>query len=1833
MADRERVNNDAVLSLKLKLANKDNTDSRLVKDIILKEIIQRPTDANIRIRLIKYFIDEKLIEEAFKYCFDVEMKFNEAFVESLDWYNTLSLVLTRYAELNNIHQKNWHYWFMVVNTLERQIYLNLTINHSLSTMRKNNIKDVTQLLFEYDQMLKKCSEILRSLLPEKELAENFMKHYRGQLCLHTATLFFKIEKTANQNRWRETTTKCLPLLLLAYQCGSVDLQERWLKNTNESIRYLCGFWNKQGVFRCTQAHLSIYSSIRKEEENTIINQVRQVIDNKTWKNVDELIAHIRQYCLDSNWRKIIFRSLYTNSDQLSKMSTSYFLNVSSLEEPLYELPKINNIDNYDEAAQYLYPSNFSQIVYLGLSYDDLSNFRCNLFNKLNGSTNNLLNCSVETLNQLDIETFLFAAVIEAKSKIECENKNIGIYNYDVSLANVKPTFLPYPNLIDSLCSEEQCDWWAAVYKLCNNQTIEQRNKEQPRALIEDGLEAVRCVGNVQKIDTIILFKLGQLFIQRSQKSQRIEEKHQLEERIICFFKYALRCIKNSNYANENTRRFFKYTLNETESVESTIIQLSEIAISYLAKNYFRNGKYEEYIEEFNDLDLPYAKYFQAQAYRKLDECSKTPRKSKKNYSDKAEESLSQTMMLLENLNYDKNHSLYGITRSELNILQYNNLNNSKNNGNNCVNLNSSHNDGNYLNNDVHQESFHSVSSNFGAKNNGNNQSEKTIELENLILKMMDSLNIAKDDILNIRNDVNDTQDRLIKIEGMLLKIEENTNKKAAEAVVDNVLNDYYILDEMKNSGYIGTQQQQLALSRQQQQQQMSYNQMYNTSYPMYLQQAQGQQQMYGITNQARVAATQILPQSTYPPSHYQQQIDPNSLLTTVAAQQQAAYYQHQLAAQFLPQYQQQQASVQLPAQQSTPSTTVKPTSIIERALQTPSLLNTWNSTYNNAIVDKSPPVNVVITTSDPLPSLSSVNASNIQNPQPAMSVTIPAQHIKHGTTAKNQPTIQQSYHNIIEVENISPPLSVSSSQHSISNSSDNKSVGRITESINSKDHENEITLFNANSKLFIFAEKAWKEHGLGELKIIKNKITGKIRIHMRDQAGATCANHFIIPQMQMILQKNQDKAFIFSASDISTDGSPAPVRKYCVRFKTQEIAMNFKKKFDESITEITNLDNNQTVSFTLNTPKTDLKLTTISQAAAVVTSVNSGFGTTTSSTALTFGVATSANSPFFGFGQNTSTPTTVFGTPVTNTTNSTTTITSTASGVFGGLVGLGKSSNDTNTKFQFGQTVTPKVAPPIIEKSKDVPTKASPFSKFTFGLEKTLPSENSFSNIFSTLNTSQNDKEAPISTKPSEVISVITTPTSTTANLNKSHNEDEDDYVPTAQFKPVIELPELIATKTGEEDEDCVFEHRAKLLRYIKDTKEWKDRGIGNIKILVNKNDKNKVRLLMRRDQVLKLCCNQLITKHTKFSKKSEKALTWVGHDYSENELSIETLAIQFKLPETCKEFNSKIIELQNVMTDVQAEEPIGKSSVPKEKIAVSEGFGDKFKPKTGSWSCESCYTSNSEDKLYCVACDAPKDNTVPKKSINIVSTSTATSKFSFGVPPKVNTVTTDDTKPVGFGDKFKPKTGSWSCESCYTSNTEDKLYCVACEAPKDNTVPKKSNNPSETSTITSKFSFGVPPTVNSTTSDEVPKISDTLSTSSKFVFGVPQQQSPITNSHSSSSSTASVFQTPKAEEINDSITSYTFHTPKAAFTTPSTSKTNECNVSVPTFGIGTEKGSFDFVFKAKPPGKSKSPAKNSVDDDNHTDDEYQEEENNTYFTPAIPLPEKVNLMKYILKT
>ena len=151
-----------------------------------------------------------------------------------------------------------------------------------------------------------------------------------------------------------------------------------------------------------------------------------------------------------------------------------------------------------------------------------------------------------------------------------------------------------------------------------------------------------------------------------------------------------------------------------------------------------------------------------------------------------------------------------------------------------------------------------------------------------------------------------------------------------------------------------------------------------------------------------------------------------------------------------------------------------------------------------------------------------------------------------------------------------------------------------------------------------------------------------------------------------------------------------------------------------------------------------------------------------------------------------------------------------------------------------------------------------------------------------------------------------------------SEGEDAGKVAPSPEvhFEPIVHL-EAVAVRTDEEEESVFYKVRAKLFRFDKPTGatsgEWKERGTGEVKLLQHQST-GKIRLVMRRDQTLKVCANHMITSDIKLSPNVGSDRSWVYNvmaDVSEGEAHPELFAIRFSSADVAKEFKSKFEEAQ----------------------------------------------------------------------------------------------------------------------------------------------------------------------------------------------------------------------------------------------------------------------------------------------------------------------------------
>ena len=111
--------------------------------------------------------------------------------------------------------------------------------------------------------------------------------------------------------------------------------------------------------------------------------------------------------------------------------------------------------------------------------------------------------------------------------------------------------------------------------------------------------------------------------------------------------------------------------------------------------------------------------------------------------------------------------------------------------------------------------------------------------------------------------------------------------------------------------------------------------------------------------------------------------------------------------------------------------------------------------------------------------------------------------------------------------------------------------------------EDEEVMFSSRAKLYRYDKdvSAWKERGIGTLKILYNSEKGRSRILMRREAvHKICAKHFITDDMKLTEKKGTTNAWIWNTfADYSEVSKP---EQLAVRFKTQEFLL-FKEKFEQ----------------------------------------------------------------------------------------------------------------------------------------------------------------------------------------------------------------------------------------------------------------------------------------------------------------------------------------------------------------------------------------------------------------------------------------------------------------------------------------------------------------------------------------------------------------------------------------------------------------------------------------------------------------------------------------------
>ncbi|PHJ22370.1 ran-specific gtpase-activating [Cystoisospora suis] len=192
--------------------------------------------------------------------------------------------------------------------------------------------------------------------------------------------------------------------------------------------------------------------------------------------------------------------------------------------------------------------------------------------------------------------------------------------------------------------------------------------------------------------------------------------------------------------------------------------------------------------------------------------------------------------------------------------------------------------------------------------------------------------------------------------------------------------------------------------------------------------------------------------------------------------------------------------------------------------------------------------------------------------------------------------------------------------------------------------------------------------------------------------------------------------------------------------------------------------------------------------------------------------------------------------------------------------------------------------------------------------------------------------------------------------------EDDENFNPEEEVTegnwntPQVEVRE-VKVETGEEEEEVFWKCRSKLYRWVSagsDSKagaagEWKERGIGEAKLLRHKQTK-KIRFLLRQEKTLKIVANHYVVATDVYCKlspnvSSEKIWVWTVMDFAEGELKNEQFALKFGQVEQANEFKAKFEEAAKLNAEIfgiAADEKKDEKEAPKEEKEEKSQEGDK---------------------------------------------------------------------------------------------------------------------------------------------------------------------------------------------------------------------------------------------------------------------------------------------------
>ncbi|XP_064638555.1 E3 SUMO-protein ligase RanBP2-like isoform X2 [Lineus longissimus] len=1762
-AEKVSPNHEVVFKLRERVIS-SGTDmignTKDLEDLISSELLKRPHDVNLRIKLLKLFIDQEHVDEAYEHAMAVEK--TSAYSTSLEWYQFLIQVLEVYQEeigrnINSTFHRN------MLHALNNVVTL---------TMKLKGVGDSTEALHKFDQHL----QLAMTITSNSKEWEPFLNEMRAQLFYHFGTLLLK-KPQKDHFDWGTATGQAAACFVVSYGLEAPDPRSAWFVSASGDDQKLYRQWCNTGAFRLSQVGHMLLTLCRGDNLMKWMNAVKQ------------------EMCTQQG-REGIYDALFALRHMKLAKRTSFLMLSPLFTEVNVRFPSIRLLQQYDKVAHRIHPECLSTLVWIALQYYSgkevtQPNYHFTIFESLQYDCPTLETSSAESLCVLDTEAFLYATIWTAAMK-QLERLE------RVPLVDHQPHMLPLA-LCEPLCSKAQAEWWRTAYRLYSNTAKE--NLVKMRLSLQRGLEVIRMLGN-HGLDVSLVVHLARTFEEMATelKIQAITndcaalEMERLHSRARLFWCKGVEMLER---LNKNLRlrhpkeRLFPGT--ETTVDPNLIKDYVRNGKFFLACDAMTSGRHEEAIGVFEELNMPYASYHQAHVYIQLADIQFDGRSGGELTSDvrtkcsalltKAKESFYLTM---DRIRGDKHHKFHQLLPNEIDEvenrilvleeydepdLSTSQLNNSMMNGTDSRLQNGA-------------SFIHSTprpplrlikmeNSTFGSPESRHIQPSPE-RLDAQIRSMQSTQEKVMKDVMECNKSLLETnrvlaselKENRVTMQQMKAKLDElarNSNRgpvpPPAPMPPPTVPLTYYtpdILAYAPGGGFMphgfppfdptGRLPPNFTAPPPQGQhiptvplqthghghvidEEEDYGDDCYDGEDDYA--SENQSSQFPVTSLEGKSTVTYTPQGPMPgPGFFSHgPVGASPGFSGSAGLSGPPPIQH----------------FPSPVAVSGPSITMGTSNAGQFMTRPP--------------VSGPPPNAVLGTPLGPRPgfpvSSQSQVGSNFEYPVPLLAAG-PAptsqganSNLVSMIAAKTGPPMFAKPSGdagvpVVQEKNLSYPTE-GDKDPSYSEPHYEPIMALPEEVVKTTGEEDETILYqNDRARMYRFSEGQWKERGTGPVKILKHKTNGKVRLLMRrEQVLKICANHFFHGGMTISSMKAAKNAYMWFAQDFAEE--QVKNEQFALKFKTEEMATDFKEKFLEAV---------QLAEGNPKEPGTQVtKLPVVSTAAKTAEKSPAAVTSTATSSfkfgSAAFGVAkddlgantekTSMSQSGFKFGENgggfkfgSSTPVAMFGQKEASPAPKAVGSASPASSLLSEMATKHQEEakqpqvSTTDGKIHLGGfsfTAPPKLKPadeeppiahahagkPKAETTPAITDAPKPFAGFSFG-SKSSPftslvlgsgekekekasaspilggkkellsfadlSKQATSTPVATALPSNKPASADLSKKATSTPSFVK-PAENAASPEKPHDKSTEEshpegYVPTVDYQPIIQLPQLVEVQTGEEEEKKLFGERAKLYRYDPDTRQWKERGIGEMKIMKNSST-GRSRILMRREQVLKLCANHIITTDMSLveMKGSKNAWCWTANDFSEEDHKVEKLAVKFKTETVAAQFKEIFEECQDEALGAGDED----EEVPEDLSmkATAKPPSDLYallRPAEGSWSCDSCMLPNGPDTTQCVACLTPKPGTqvAEAKPVFLIGGATGftfgsspggkpSSGFAFGSRPESSSVKPAEdnataVKPFTSEElaaKFKIAPGSWTCDACYLSNGPHKTKCLACETPK----------------------------------------------------------------------------------------------------------------------------------------------------------------------------------------